>query len=92
MDDLKLIFKNNLGIAAKYNKQITAAMICKTFDNSLKEVFGEDVVKDAWAISFKEGALKVGVKNSVLSQEIQGHWGKLVSEESQIKRLVFEIV
>jgi len=51
-------------------KQVDAARVCEAFDNSIEEVFGENGVKNAKAISYRCGVLKVGVSSSAWAQEV----------------------
>lgn len=89
MNDLKAIFEkkiNSLGI----KKQVDAAIIIKAFNQSLEEIFGKGTLNDIFAVSFRDGILKVHVKSSSQAQEIQGNWQKFVQEEDRIKKIVFK--
>jgi len=87
VNDLSGIFRkklNQLGI----KKQVDAAMICEAFNKSVSKVFGEEGEKNVRAISFRNGALKIGVTSSIWANEVNARSQELNREY----RLRYEVV
>lgn len=79
------------------DRQAQAAFVCFLFEKIIKEELGGEVHKNCQPLSFKNGILKIQVKNSVLASEIQLNQSKIINKINKeigkevVRRLQFRL-